>query len=147
MPITKQPGLEQEQTIITQKGVQGVDLSKLVTKAMEHFKLDPENDIRVDYWSNMAQAYIVCGAFNPADAYFLPEDDLLSNKEKSCIILRLANCTGNVIDFSEQPGREVTEKALMLAKTALSIDSRFKCQRQRSIDQAVTMATRHRIIS
>ena len=49
----------------------------------------------------------------------------MTNGEKYCIILRLSNCTGNVIDFTESK-KTVTEEALKKSKTAMSIDETFK---------------------
>ena len=98
--LALQPGLYQEQTLMTQKGVQGFDLSGLVKVAFDHYKIPHDCDVKVDYWSAMAQSFVICGEFDPTSIYFLPEDELMSNGEKSCIILRFSNCTGNLIDLS-----------------------------------------------
>ena len=91
----------------------------------EHFKIGHDCDVKIDYWSNTIQSFVICGEFDITTASFLPEEELMTNGEKFCIILRLSNCTGNVIDFT-MPKKNPTEEALTKSKTAMSIDETFK---------------------
>ena len=127
VPLSRQPGIYQDQRLITRKSIKGFDLSGLVKVAFNHYKIPTGCDVKVDYWSAMTQSFIICGEFDPSSIHFLPKDELLSNGEKSCIILRFSNCTGNVIDLSELSARrKPTEDQLKKAKAALSIDDSFK---------------------
>ena len=96
----------------------------------------------------MSQAYILCGYFRPGRAYYLPEEELARIEGRSCIILRIYNCTGNLIDLTESVTNEaVSNEELERAKIALSIDSNFKNKRRRKVFQIVNMTLRQRMVS
>ena len=99
---------------------------------MEKFNLSTEDSIKIDYWSNMSQSFVICGFFNPEETFFLPEEELVSIEGRACIILRLSNCTGNLIDLSKNS--EVSEEALTLSQIALSVDEGFKRTRRRTLE-------------
>ena len=134
---------------MVQDGVEGIDLNPLVKTSMEHFDLNPIYNIQVDYWSQVHQTYIRCGTFDSeaSETEFVAEDELTLNKqEKPCLILRFKNCTGNVIDLSEN-AHIVNKTEFAKSQVALSIDYGFKNQRSRTIAQAVDMVIRQRTIS
>ena len=77
--------------------------------AMKKHGLDPSCGIEVDYWSSLMQTFVMCGILDPDkddEVNFISEEELLLHMEASCLILRFKNCTGNVIDFSEQGKKE-----------------------------------------
>ena len=92
----------------------------------------------------------MCGFFEVDDrevgVHFIPEDELTVEDDKSFLKLRFKNCTGNIIDLSENDN-EVIKVGEDEAKVALSIDYRFKNQRRRTIAQAIEMVIRQRTIS
>ena len=96
---------------------------------MEKYKLNPDYNIQVDYWSNLSQTFILCGCMNPQPedgANFIPEEELCQNNEGiPCLVLRFKNCTGNVINF-QTTDVVATEKDLTKSQAALSVDYRFK---------------------
>ena len=113
---------------MTQNEVEGIDLNPLVRLAMGKYELYQEDDIKVDVWSNRNQTFINTGSFRPKadDKNFLPEDELIvDGDEKTYLILRFKNSTGNVIDFSEYEV-DIFEEDLVRAQAALSIDKLFK---------------------
>ena len=122
-------------------------MSKLVKLTFDYFKIASDCDVKIDYWSNTLQSFLICGIFDISTVSFLPEEELMTDGEKFCIILRLTNCTGNVIDLSENPKKVVTEDAIKKGRTAISIDETFKKKRMRSVHQVVTMVVRQHIIS
>ena len=65
---------------------------------------------------------------------------------KYSIVLRLKNCTGNIIDLSIV-NPQVNNKEIAKAQVALTIDFKFKNQRSRTIAQAIDMVVRQRTIS
>ena len=57
---------------------------------------------------------------------FIAEDDLSVNKDGNpCLVLRLKNCTGNLIDLSNTK-INVSNRELAKGQVALSIDHHFK---------------------
>ena len=81
------------------------------------------------------------------EAQFIAEDDLSVNKDGNpCLILRVKNCTGNMIDL-ETSNVTVSEMELARALVTLSVDQHFKYQRSRTISQAVDMVIRQRTIA
>ena len=84
----------------TENDMEGIDLNKIVKETMKTFNLDPNIGVSFEYWSNLAQTFCSCGQFEPDAAYFLPLDELITFDNKSELVLRFSNYTGNVIDFS-----------------------------------------------
>ena len=69
-------------------------------------------------------------------------DDLSTNKEdQRLLILRLKNRTGNMIDLDPKRA-EPSPLEVFQGQLALSLDPRFKAQRNRSIVQALNMVVR-----
>jgi len=65
--------------------------------------------------------------------HIISEDDLAINNEgKPCLLLRFKNCTGNVIELDDRQ-QKVTDHEFAQAQIALSIDSQFKNQRNRTV--------------
>jgi len=58
---------------------------------MKAHKLNPEDRIQFDYWSNESQTFIKCGTFKPESTQFLPLDDLQLLKKHYRLVLRFAN--------------------------------------------------------
>ena len=142
--------LVQDQQIISRDGVDGIDLGKIITAAMEKYDINSDAGVQVDYWSNMSQTYVLCGCLDPTiseSAIFLPEDELCQKQDGTpYLVLRFKNSTGNIINFFDSD-IEVTDWELSRAKAALSVDYRFKNQRRRSVAQAIMMAFRQRQVS
>ena len=61
------------------------------------------------------------------------EDELIRRNGKLCLILRIKNCTGNVVDFDESNKPQLSLADSVLAYFPISIDSEFKNQRKRTI--------------
>ena len=115
---TNQPRIELKLPLITNGDVVGYDLAALVKIAMTVYRLDPDFGVTVDYWANSMQTFIVCGddfvyrvsrphrAFGVGGSntpyYIIPEEDLMFSRRdgKAKLFLRFKNCTGNVIDLS-----------------------------------------------
>ena len=54
------------------------------------------------------------------------EDDLIFDKDDNLsLLIRLRNCTGNIIDLQAEP-LEVSEEELAVSRLTLSIDPKFK---------------------
>ena len=75
------------------------------------------------------------------------EEELVNNCGKLCLILRIKNCTGNLVSLDENNQAKFSLADSVLAYFPLSVDSEFKNQRKRSIIQAIIMVLRWRIIS
>ena len=144
-------GLTVEQYVSRVKGVDCVELSTFITKAMALYELDPAFDIQVEYWSNMCQTFVACNylsAFEERENLINVDEMSISLAGNSCLTLRFKNCTGNVIDLSEEKKNvEVSDIELHNSSIALSVDSQYKHQRTRKISQAIDMVTRWRAIS
>ena len=93
---------------------------------------------------------MICGdPFSTADEkHIVTEDDLITSYEgQKILLLRLKNCTGNIIIFSEKnPVSNCDTAELTQSQIALSIDPGFKNARNRTIRQAVQMVARQRIV-
>ena len=77
----------------------------------------------------------MCGTMDPdiENACFIPENDLSVNMDgEPCLILRLKNCTGNLIDLTNTKIC-VDDQEISRGQVALSIDYHFKNQRSRTI--------------
>ena len=73
-------------------------------------------------------------------------DEDESEETKICLLIRLKNCTGNLIRLEfERPNIKSIE--IEQSKIALSIDEMFKNQRNRTVQQAFAMVIRWRTIS
>ena len=83
---------------------------------MEKYNLDTKSGVQVDYWANQMQMYMICGdlfsqkedevgegdriADGPSNKLIVTEDDLIpDNYGQKILLLRLKNCTGNIIDL------------------------------------------------
>jgi len=79
--------------------------------------------------------------------HIIAEEDLTINNEgKPCLGLRFKNCTGNIIELDDKQ-HVVNQVEFAQAQIALSIDSQFKNQRNRTVTQAIDMVLRQRTIS
>lgn len=152
MDLQDQVKIEQELQLIYQDGIEGYDLGSLIDIAMDVYDLDQEYGVQVDYWSNSLQTYLMCdnlftyrnsnqsqrslrsiGSNLPTVRHVICEEDLTMNNEgKPCLLLRFKNCTGNVIHLDDR-AHSVSENEFAQAQIALSIDSQFKNQRNRTV--------------
>ena len=74
------------------------------------------------------------------------EEDLIVNEDgRPSLLLRFKNCTGNIIDLADEEPF-IDALSLKQAQIALSIDSKFKKSRSRTVKQAVNMVVRWRTI-
>ena len=101
--------IELELPLITQDdGTTGYDICALVKKAVQAYDLDPDCGIQVDYWSNSLQMYVLAEDLftNATAGAMVMEEDLIycENQDRSekyecktCLLIRLKNCTGNII--------------------------------------------------
>ena len=74
------------------------------------------------------QAYYVFGTFDPdpEEVNFLAEDELTVNKDgKSCLMIRLKNCTGNTIDLDSY-AHYASRRELLKAEIVRSVDYKFR---------------------
>ena len=84
---------------------------------------------------------------DPESVEFLAIDELGVNKDgKSCLIIRLKNCTGNIIDLT-YTSKQASKKEVAKGTIVRSVDFTFKNQRSRTIAQAIDMVIRQRTIS
>jgi len=84
---------------------------------------------------------------DPESVQFLATDELGVNKDgKPCLIIRLKNCTGNIIDLS-YTSKQASKKEVAKGEIVRSVDFTFKNQRSRTIAQAIDMVIRQRTIS
>ena len=141
---------------------------------MEKYELESEFGVTVDYWANSMQMFTVCGDLfserecNAAqgqtediggNAYdremdscsnerhiILKEDLMVTDEGKTCLFLRFKNCTGNIINLSDNQTVDDPDE-LAQVELALSIDHLYKKSRSRTIKQAITMVLRWRTIS
>ena len=93
---------------------EGYNLRALVYKVLKIYDLDFKCGLQVDYWSNSMQNYVLCDDIFDHDSdrpYLISKEDLVYyGKEegdevtsgKTCLILRIKNCTGNVIVLEEK---------------------------------------------
>ena len=91
----------------------------------------------------------MCGTIDPdtEEVHFIAENDLSVNKDGNpCLVLRLKNCTGNMIDL-ENSNVTVSDMELARGHVTLSVDEHFKNQRSRTIAQAIDMVIRQRTIA
>lgn len=166
MGFDDQVKIEHELPLIYQDGHEGYDLGALIDIAMDVYDLDEQYGVQVDYWSHSMQTYLICdNIFSvrnsnqsnrslqslPSNAggvrHIICEDDLATNSEGNpCLLLRFKNCTGNIIELDDKQ-QKVTDHEFAQAQIALSIDSQFKNQRNRTVTQAIDMVLRQRTIS
>ena len=76
----------------------------------------------------------------------ISEDELINDNGQLCLLLRIKNCTGNVVDFDESKMCELSLADSVLAYFPISVDSEFKNQRNRTIIQAIIMVLRWRVM-
>jgi len=155
--------IEHELPLVHKDGIEGYDLGALIEIAMDVYDLDEQYGVQVDYWSNSMQTYLICdNLFSNRNSnqshmsyaskysnirHVISEDDLAVNNEgKPCLFLRFKNCTGNVIELDDKQ-HNITQNEFAQAQIALSIDSQFKNQRNRTVTQAIDMVLRQRTIS
>ena len=158
MEINSQVKIELELPLVYQDGVEGYDLGALIDLAMDVYDLDAQYGVQVDYWSNSLQTYLICdnlfshrrsnvsnasGMSNMSTVrHVICEEDLtISSEGRPCLLLRFKNCTGNVIQFDDKQ-HIVNPIEFAQATIALSIDSQFKNQRNRTVTQAIDMVLR-----
>ena len=110
----KQTQISLELPLISLHDEEGYNLRALVYKALKIYDLDFKCGLQVDYWSNSMQIYVLCDDIFNHDSdkpYLISKDDLVyyeseENDEeapgKTCLILRIENCTGNVIILEEK---------------------------------------------
>ena len=115
--------IEAELPLISQDNVEGYDLRTLVNKAIVTYNLKTEFGIQVDYWSNSMQMYVVCEDLFSEDSEkerrLIVEEDLIyceqrddGYESKTCLLIRLKNCTGNIIRLDlERPNVNALEIA------------------------------------
>lgn len=149
MDVDEQVKIEQELPLIYQDGLEGYDLGSLIDLAMDVYDLDEQYGVQVDYWSHAMQTYLICdNLFSVRNSnqsnrslqsnvggvrHIIDEDDLAINSEGNpCLLLRFKNCTGNIILFDDKQ-HKVTDNEFAQAQIALSIDSQFKNQRNRTV--------------
>ena len=147
--------------------MEGYDLGALIDLALDVYDLDSQFGIQVDYWSNSLQSYLICdnlfshrssvkssnshksglSVISQSVRHIICEEDLTTTSDgKPCLLVRFKNCTGNIIDLDDVQ-HNVTETEMAQAQIALSIDSQFKNQRNRTVTQAIDMVLRQRTIS
>ena len=101
------------------------------------YSLDTDSSVQVDYWSDSMQMYMICGDpfSQPDEKHIVTEDDLIASSDgQKTLLLRLKNCTGNIIIFTgNHPVANCDSTALTQAQIALSIDPEFKNYRNRTI--------------
>ena len=71
---------------------------------------------------------------------------MVTNEGKSCLFLRFKNCTGNLINLTDEL-IDVDMSDFIIAQLALSIDPMYKKSRSRTVKQAINMVLRWRTIS
>ena len=78
------------------------DLTTMIRMAMEHYTLNPLFYIHVDYWIDSIQTFVTSDMpWNMNEEALIQENDLHLDKDgKLCLILRIRNCLGNIVDLS-----------------------------------------------
>ena len=153
----KQPRISLELPLISLNDEEGYNLRALVHKALNKYNLDYKCGLQVDYWSNSMQTYILCDDIFEHDSskpWLIPKEDLIYcekddngevAKSEICLLLRIKNCTGNVILLDEEQPM-VGPLEMAQSQIALSIDHQFKNQRNRTVKQVVDMVLRWRTV-
>jgi len=103
----------------------------LVQFAAEFYELNPEYNIQFDYWSNVIQSYVMHGTLDPdpESVHLVAVAELGKNQDgKSCLVIRLKNCTGNIIDLSYST-KSASKKEVAKGEIIRSVDFIFKNQR------------------
>ena len=143
LDLDNQTALETEADLYKLQDEELFDLRPLLTEACAHYQLDINDGIQYDYWSDTLQTYMLCGTLEEEKGeLWVQGSDLSTNKEgQRLLILRLKNRTGNMIDLDPRRA-EPSPLEVFQGQLALSLDPRFKAQRNRTIVQALNMVVR-----
>ena len=143
LDLDNQTALETEADLYKLQDEELFDLRPLLTEACARYQLDINDGIQYDYWSDTLQTYMLCGTLEGEKGeLWVQGTDLSANKEgQRLLILRLKNRTGNMIDLDPRRA-EPSPLEVFQGQLALSLDPRFKAQRNRSIVQALNMVVR-----
>ena len=143
LDLDDQTALENEADLYKQGDKELFDLRPLLNQVCDHYQLDINDGIQYDFWSDTLQTYMLCETLEEEkEELWVHSDDLSTNKEgRHLLILRLKNRTGNMIDLDPKKVEPSTLE-IFQGQLALSLDPRFKAQRNRSIVQALNMVVR-----
>ena len=77
--VSKQNFIELSQTVVYEDETEGFDLNEVIKVVLQSKGINPIFGIEVDYWSQLYQAYVSCGIYDPqsTEINFVAFDDLI----------------------------------------------------------------------